>query len=408
MLAIKLAIRNILRHRRRSMMTMLAIITGVMGIIIFGGFTEANYSGLRESVIRSQYGHMQIYQQGYLEGHRKEPSEYRLSSEEVDKYIEIFEEDERILVASQRVEFAGLLGNETSSQAAIIRGVQPESESLINSALTIFDGDELTDDDLNGVLLGAGLAESLSVEVGDELTLLASNDDGIMNAVDVVVQGKFRSVSTEYDDRAMMMHIEKAQELLGIDSVESIVLLLSDTKLLPDVVESIEQQSATQGLNLEYTTWDKLATFYHKVVKLYDGMFVFINVVIVMIVLISVTNTMMIAVMERTGEIGTIRALGTQRSSVIWQFICEGGVLSFLSALLGILLGVAVASYINSIGIMMSPPPGSSRGFPLRIEFVPMTWFITVSGVVLVALIASYFPARNASRKNIVDALRYV
>jgi len=229
-----------------------------------------------------------------------------------------------------------------------------------------------------------------------------------MNAVDTVVRGKFTSVSSEYDDRAMMMHIQNAQQLLGISSIESIVLLLSDTKLLPDVVASLSEKSSAKGIDIEYTTWDKLATFYHKVVKLYDGMFVFINIVIVAIVLISVTNTMMIAVIERTGEIGTIRAMGAPRGSVIWQFVCEGGVLAFFSTLCGIFLGVVIATYVNSVGYMMPPPPGSSRGFPLRIELVPITWLVTLLGVIFVALIASYFPAKNASRKNIVDALRHV
>lgn len=408
MLEIKLAFRNILRHRRRSLMTLLAIMTGVMGIVIFGGFVEANYSGLRESVIRSQYGHVQFYAPGYLQNHRKDPANHRLSPQQVDDYLQLIESDERVLITARRLEFTGLLGNAGTSQAAMIRGVDPDNETMINSALTILDGNELTTDDEAGVLLGEGLAQSLDAKVGDELTLLAANDDGVMNAVDVTVSGIFRSFAKEYDDRAMMMNIQRAQELLGIDAIDQLVVLLSYTDELPAFMADLRKSAASQQLPLEFQTWDQMASFYHKVVDLYDGLFVFINIVIIAIVLLSITNTTMVTVMERTQEIGTIRALGTRRFSVTRQFLLECGLLAFISALVGVLTGIALSLYITSLEIMMPAPPGSSQGFPLRIELVPETWLFSIIGVVIVAIVSAYFPAASAARRNIVDALRHV
>ncbi len=408
MLEIKLAFRNILRHRRRSLMTLLAIMTGVIGIVIFGGFVEANYSGLRESVIRSQYGHVQLYAPGYLQNHRKDPASYRLSPAQVDDYLQLIEADERVLVTTRRLEFTGLLGNAGTSQAAMIRGVDPDSESMINSALAILEGNELTADDEAGVLLGEGLAQSLDAKVGDELTLLAANDDGVMNAVDVKISGIFRSFAKEYDDRAMMMNIQRAQELLGIEDIDQLVVLLSYTLELPAFMRDLHTAAQQQNLPLEFQTWDQMASFYHKVVDLYDGLFVFINIVIIAIVLLSITNTTMVTVMERTQEIGTIRALGTRRFSVTRQFLIECGLLAFISALAGVLVGVGLSLYITSLEIMMPAPPGSSQGFPLRIELVPETWLLSVVGVVLVAVVSAYFPAASAARRNIVDALRHV
>jgi putative ABC transport system permease protein len=408
MLEIKLAFRNILRHRRRSLMTLLAIMTGVIGIVIFGGFVEANYSGLRESVIRSQYGHIQLYAPGYLQNHRKDPASYRLSPAEVEDYLQLIEADERVLVTTRRLEFTGLLGNAGTSQAAMIRGVDPDSESMINSALTILEGNELTADDEAGVLLGEGLAQSLDAKVGDELTLLAANDDGVMNAVDVKISGIFRSFAKEYDDRAMMMNIQRAQELLGIEDIDQLVVLLSYTLELPAFMRDLQAAAQQHNLPLEFQTWDQMASFYHKVVDLYDGLFVFINIVIIAIVLLSITNTTMVTVMERTQEIGTIRALGTRRFSVTRQFLIECGLLAFISALAGVLVGVGLSLYITSLEIMMPAPPGSSQGFPLRIELVPETWLLSVVGVVLVAVLSAYFPAASAARRNIVDALRHV
>lgn len=408
MLEIKLAFRNILRHRRRSLMTLLAIMTGVIGIVIFGGFVEANYSGLRESVIRSQYGHVQLYAPGYLQNHRKDPASHRLSPAQVDDYLQLLEADERVLVTTRRLEFTGLLGNAGTSQAAMIRGVDPDSESMINSALTILEGNELTSDDEAGVLLGEGLAQSLDARVGDELTLLAANDDGVMNAVDVKISGIFRSFAKEYDDRAMMMNIQRAQELLGIEAIDQLVVLLNYTRELPAFMMDLQAAAQQRNLPLEFQTWDQMASFYHKVVDLYDGLFVFINIVIIAIVLLSITNTTMVTVMERTQEIGTIRALGTRRFSVTRQFLIECGLLAFISALAGVLVGIGLSLYITSLEIMMPAPPGSSQGFPLRIELVPETWLFSVAGVVLVAVLSAYFPAASAARRNIVDALRHV
>ena len=408
MLEIKLAFRNILRHKRRSFMTLLAIMTGVIGIVIFSGFVEANYSGLRESVIRSQYGHVQLYAPGYLQNHRKDPASHRLSPDRVDEYLQLLESDERVLVTTRRLEFTGLLGNAGTSQAAMIRGVDPDSESMINSALTILEGNELTSDDEAGVLLGEGLAQSLDAKVGDELTLLAANDDGVMNAVDVQISGIFRSFAKEYDDRAMMMNIQRAQELLGIDDIDQLVVLLNYTSDLPAFMGALQAGANEHQLPLEFQTWDQMATFYHKVVDLYDGLFVFINIVIIAIVMLSIINTTMVTVMERTQEIGTIRALGTRRFSVTRQFLIECGLLAMISALAGVVVGIALSLYITSLEIMMPAPPGSSQGFPLRIELVPETWLFSVVGVVMVAVLSAYFPAASAARRNIVDALRHV
>lgn len=408
MLEFKLATRNILRHRRRSLMTLLAIMTGVIGIVVFGGFVQANYSGLRESVIRSQYGHVQFYAPGYVQNHRKDPAGSRLTPEQVNDYMDIMNEDERVLVSTRRLEFTGLLGNAGSSQAAMIRGVDPETESMINSALTILDGNELIAEDESGILLGEGLAQSLDAVVGDELTLLAANDDGVMNAVDVRVSGIFRSFAKEYDDRAMMMNIHRAQQLLGIEDIDQLVVLLGYTRDLPSFLTDFSQRANQNNLIVEYQTWDQLANFYHKVVELYDGLFIFVNIVIVAIVLLSITNTTMITVMERTQEIGTVRALGARRLTVTRQFLIECGTLAFVSAVIGVLVGIALSIYITSLEIMMPAPPGSSQGFPLRIELVPETWIYSALGVVLVAILSAWPPAANAAKRNIVDALRHV
>lgn len=408
MFELKVGWRNILRHRRRSLVTLLAVVTGVVSIILFGGFVQANYEGLRESVIRSQYGHLQVYQAGYEDLHRSAPEKVRLSRPDAEKIVAIMEGDAHFVAASRRIEFTGLLGNERQSQAAVIRAADPDAESLINSALTLIDGNDLDASDAEGVLLGEGLAQSLNAGTGDMLTLVSATVDGVMNAVDVRVQGIFRSFAKEYDDRAMMMSLVQAQRLLGTDKVDMVVLLIDDTSHLQEVTAAVTSALQQSGLKTEMRSWDQLAGFYHRVVELYDGIFLFVIIVIAVVVLFGITNTMTMAVMERTAEIGTLRAIGARQTGIVRQFVVEGLVLAALSSVVGVLIGVALSSGITGLEIMMPPPPGSSRGYPLRIALVPWMWVVSAGGVWMIAALATLFPAIQASRKSIVDALRHV
>lgn len=408
MFFLKVGWRNILRHRRRSAVTVLSVMSGVIAVVLFGGFVQANYEGLRESVIRSQYGHLQIYAQGYLEGHRKEPAAHRLGPGEADAVERILADSPGFLVASRRLEFTGLLGNDRLSEAVVVRGVEPDSEALINSALTLIDGYDLDPSRPQGVLLGEGLAAALDASVGQRMTLLATTESGVMNAVDVQVEGVFRSFASEYDARAMMMVLSQAQLLLGTDAVDKVVLLIEDTAALPALVPELDARFAAAGLAVEHRSWWQLASFYQKVVDLYDSFFLFIVIVIALVVLLGITNTMMVAVMERTSEIGTLRAMGTRRTGIVRQFMVEGLLLALLSSLAGVAVGAALAEGITALEIMMAPPPGSSRGYPLRIALVPGAWLAAVIGVMAIAALATAFPATGAARKPIVDALRHV
>ena len=408
MFELKVGWRNILRHWRRSLVTLLAVVTGVVSIILFGGFVSANYDGLRESVIRSQYGHLQVYQVGYEELHRSAPEKVRLSRQDAEKIVAIMEREPRFIAASRRIEFTGLLGNEKQSQATVIRAVDTDAESLINSALTVIEGNDLDASDAEGALLGEGLAQSLNAKTGDLLTLVSTTVDGGMNAVDVRVQGIFRSFAKEYDDRAMMMPLAQAQRVLGTDAVDMVVLLIDDTAGLPAVQAALTSSLQQAGLQTEMRSWDQLATFYHRVVELYDGIFMFVIIVIAVVVLFGITNTMMMAVMERTAEIGTLRAIGTRQTGIVRQFVVESVILAAVSSLVGVVIGVALSRGITGLEIMMPAPPGSSRGYPLRIALVPWLWAVSALGVWMIAAFATLFPAINASRKSIVDALRYV
>lgn len=403
----KLALRNIFRNKRRTGLTLTAIVCGSVALILFGGYIQANYQGLRESTINSRLGHIQIFQAGFQENRARAPEKFLLSPQSIKKINLILEEISGVEIVTARLEFSGLLSNGRTSIAVIGIGGEVEKEAEMSVGLTLIDGEVLFEDDEDEVLMGKGLAASLHARPGDVLTLLASTSDGAINAVDVVVAGIFESFSNEYDERAMRMNLQHTRFLLDNEGVTNMVVLLDETARTEAVAKQLATLFQQAELQVEIKTWSELAPFYHAVVRLYDGLFGFLQLIVMVIVFLGIANTMTMSVMERTPEIGTIRALGTRKKGVVALILLEGTLLGALGGVIGILLGVVTARLITAGQFMMPPPPGSSIGFPIIIRIVPSVLavgFLLAAGA---ALLSSIYPALKAARLKIVDALRF-
>ncbi len=403
----KLALRNIFRNKRRTGLTLTAIVCGSVALILFGGFIQANYQGLRESTIHSRLGHIQIFQAGFQENRARAPEKFLLSPQSIKKINLILEEISGVEIVTARLEFSGLLSNGRTSIAVIGIGGEVEKEAEMSVGLTLIDGEALFEDDEDEVLMGKGLAASLHARPGDVLTLLASTSDGAINAVDVVVAGIFESFSNEYDERAMRMNLQHTRFLLDNEGVTNMVVLLDETARTEAVAKQLAILFQQAELQVEIKTWSELAPFYHAVVRLYDGLFGFLQLIVMVIVFLGIANTMTMSVMERTPEIGTIRALGTRKKGVVALILLEGTLLGALGGVIGILLGVVTATLVTAGQFMMPPPPGSSIGFPIIIRIVPSVLavgFLLAAGA---ALLSSIYPALKAARLKIVDALRF-
>lgn len=403
----KLALRNIFRNKRRTGLTLTAIVCGSVALILFGGFIQTNYQGLRESTINSRLGHIQIFQAGFQENRARAPEKFLLSPQSIKKINLILEEISGVEIVTARLEFSGLLSNGRTSIAVIGIGGEVEKEAEMSVGLTLIDGESLFEDDEDEVLMGKGLAASLHARPGDVLTLLASTSDGAINAVDVVVAGIFESFSNEYDERALRMNLQHTRFLLDNEGVTNMVVLLDETARTEAVAKQLATLFQQAELQVEIKTWSELAPFYHAVVRLYDGLFGFLQLIVMVIVFLGIANTMTMSVMERTQEIGTIRALGTRKKGVVALILLEGTLLGALGGVIGILLGVVSATLVTAGQFMMPPPPGSSIGFPIIIRIVPSVLavgFLLAAGA---ALLSSIYPALKAARLKIVDALRF-
>jgi putative ABC transport system permease protein len=254
------------------------------------------------------------------------------------------------------------------------------------------------------VVLGEGVAQALKLAPGDPVTLVVSTPGGAMNTLDFTVAGVFRSFSRDYDARAIRLPLGAAQDLLATPGVSVIVVALDRTEDTDPVAQQLERTLQAGGLTVR--TWRALNDFYEKTVALYDRQFGVLRLIVLVMVLLSVTNTINMAVFERQGEFGTLRALGNRSRDVFALVVAESLLLGLAGAFIGIALGVVLALAISAIGIPMPPPPSSNVGYTAFIRLVPTV--IGGAGAVgmAAALLASLLPAWRVGRTPIVDALR--
>ncbi|MBM3224733.1 MAG: ABC transporter permease [Candidatus Tectomicrobia bacterium] len=358
-LSLKLAIRNVFRNRRRTLITLATMAFGATAIVLFGGFVHFMFLSVRESAIHSQLGHIQLYKTGFSEKGSIAPFDYMIAN-----YAEIralIMQIPHVQDVMPRLGFSGLISTGETTTSFVGAGVHPESEAHLASFTQIVDGQDLSRHAPRGILLGLGLARGLGVRPGDELTLLTTTRAGAFNALAVQVRGIWQSGEKAYDDRMLKAPLPDIQRLLDNEGeVQSIVILLEKTEHTAAVKAQLATLLHEHHFDLEMRTWDDLAIRYHQVRQLFTNMFRVMTLIVSMVVTLGIANTMLMAIFERTREIGTIMALGTRRRGVITLFVMEGGVLGVLGGVLGIVLGIALAKLISAYGIPMPPPPGSN------------------------------------------------
>ncbi|WP_444916838.1 ABC transporter permease [Microbulbifer sp. JMSA003] len=403
----KVALLNIMRNGRRSLITLAAIVFGCTSLIIFGGFVQSMYEGMRESMIRSQLGHIQIYAKGYNQFGKAEPEKYLIADGDLQKISELVENETDTLVVAPRLNFNGLLSDGKQSIAITGIGIDAEKEVMLSSAIQIIQGDDLFPEDISAAHLGEGLFNALDVQIGDYLTLLASTQDGAINAVDVQVMGVITTGVKELDDRLLRVNLPLAQELLYTSDITRLVVLLEETELTSPSIATLTSVFEQNNLNLEIKSWEELAGYYHQVVGLFNGVFGFITVIVLVIVALSISNTMLMAVMERTRELGTIRAMGGTPRQVVNLILLESVFLGLIGSLLGLLIGALAAKGITYAEWMMPRPPGSTQDYPIRVFVVPDILLKTFLLGFCISLVSSLYPAIKASRLPVVKALRF-
>nr|WP_300439418.1 ABC transporter permease [Zoogloea sp.] len=398
----KLAIRNVLRQKVRTGMTLAAIIFGVMGLILAGGFVQDIFIQLGEAIIHSQTGHIQVFKKDFLEKGTRSPERFLI--DEPEKLAVQLARHEEVESVMSRLYFSGLLNNGKRDLAIIGEGIEPDKEVKLGSFITITAGRQLTNKDRDGILLGDGVAKTLGLKPGDRVTLVMTAAEGAMNTLDFEVIGVFQSFSKDFDSRAVRIPLPSAQELLVTKGANLMVLALHKTEDTSKVVARLTGE--LQGGPLDLRSWSSLSDFYDKAVQLYDRQFGVLQMIILLMVLLSVANSVNMSVFERQGEFGTMQALGNRSGDLVRLIITESAIIGLAGALLGMLLGVVAALAISAIGIPMPPPPNANLGYTAYIRIVPFN--LLTSGLVgfVGTVLASIVPAFKVTRMPVVDALR--
>jgi len=384
-------------------MAVSAIAFGVVALLLAGGFIEWVYWAMREDTIHSHLGHVQVVRPRYLEAGLADPFRYLLPDNAPERSA--IERLPHVSAIAPRLGFSGLISLGDSTISFLGDGVDPEKEDLLSRTLLISQGSRLAQSDPTGIILGDGLAANLGAKVGDQVVLVANTKSGGVNAVEVHVRGLFSTPTKAYDDVALRLPLATAQELLKTVGSHRWLVLLDDTRTTEATMARIRQQLA--GKPYEVVPWYDLADFYNKTVALFQKQVNVMKAIVAAIIVLSISNILMMSVLERTGEIGTVMALGHRRNRVMRLFLAEGLVLGIVGAAMGLVLGLGLAYMISSIGIPMPPPPGMARGFTGAIRLTPTLAIDAVLLAVGTVLIASIYPAWKGSRLEIVDALRH-
>jgi putative ABC transport system permease protein len=405
----KFAFLNLFRHKRRSFSTIAAIILGGVAIFLYGGLIDYSFWILKEQTIRTNIGHIQIYNQAYFDTSNKNKSlidNYRTLKADILSHPELARD---ISTISGQLEFTGVLSqyeNETSSYFSAL-GVEPLPALKLGSFDKLVSGSDLSRVKKDEITLGSGLANTLNARYGDWLDALVVNTKGGQGALSLRVRGVFTSGIKDYDDVAMKIPLDTAQHIMGTDGVSKVLILLKDEEVAA-FSDRLRKFIADKKLPLIVKDWKDASLFYQQVEGLLSGIYFFIKLIVALIVIFMISNAMTMNIVERTREITTLRAIGLKPYHVTRLFLLEGIFIGVIGAAGSLAVGYGIASAINLYGIAMPPSPGQSEGYTafIKTSSRELVW-ITLVLPVLTASVASVLPALRAARLNIADAFKF-
>ncbi|NOR13067.1 MAG: FtsX-like permease family protein [Candidatus Aminicenantes bacterium] len=407
----KIAVRNLSRYKRRTLLTSSLIAIGVMFVLVFVAASGSFKYIMIGQITDSMLGHLQVHKRGYVASIDSLPLTLNLSEKAEKKLEETMEKIIDIESFSPRIKFGGMFSNFIETTNIRVNGVYPEKEiatvplflsRIKQGKKSIKEGE---------ILIPELLANGLKVKVGDTVVVIATNRDGSVNGKKFVVGGIIESV-TGPGGRDGYMHIKDAMEVLRMEEMEisEVAIRLKDFSKLNAVSNRLDEMMSKelnkQGKPIfDVRTWEKLSPFYN-VARMIDVMTFFIKLMLIAIVLVSIMNVMIMAVFERIREIGTISAIGTKPKKILSLFLIEGFSLGVFGAAIGNILALGIVFLINLVKITFNFGRQSGLVLSPSLSAGDILWISAI--VILVSVVAAFQPAFKASRMEPVDALRHV
>jgi ABC-type lipoprotein release transport system permease subunit len=396
----KMAYRNLGRHRRRSILSGLALGMGTALLMFIAAFFQGEMRSSMETTLRLNSGHIQVRDADYDQDKLSVAWEYLIENpEQVAAEIETLDQ---VQTATPRLFASGIVSVLDDSSGVEIMGIVPDSEAN-DPYRTLVSGEFITADDREGILIGYPLAQNLGLEVGDQLTLLVNTSEGNVDEQQFTVRGIFTTGTTSYDKGVVFLPLAKAQAFSGAQNHASMIfILLKDREQADAVAAAIPSQ------NFQVETWEELNELLVLINDFSNAYLTFINLIVLGVTAIVIINTLLMSVFERTREIGILSAIGMKGRQVIALFIAEASLLALGGITFGALTGWALSAYFGKVGVYFGDL-GISGGMILPDRIYP---YLTLESAVnliitafIVTLLGSLYPARMASRMEPVEAL---
>jgi putative ABC transport system permease protein len=411
---LKLASRNLLRYRRRTALTSLLIVIGVMAVLLFVAITGSFKSLMIGQITDSMLGHLQVHRRGYVASIESLPLNLNMPPQLVQRVTKTLESMDAIEAYSPRVKFGAMFSNFTETTSIRVNGIHPEREAQVTPLLAgrQLDGERATPMLRKGeILIPVLVARGMQVKAGDTVVLVATNQDGSVNGKTFAVRGTLES-ATGPGGRDGYVHMEDARELLRMEQpeVSEFAVRLKDPARVDGVTQAV-QAAFADAVNkegrpiLEVHPWQRLTPFAN-IANMIELLTLSIKIMLVAIVLVAVTNVMIMAVYERIREIGTISAIGTPPSRILALFLSEGLLLGVLGTLAGVVLSLIAIYALHLSRITFSF--GQQQDLLLAPAIGVGDVATVVAMVIAVAAAASLQPAWKASRMDPITALRHV
>jgi len=411
---LEIAARNLLRYRRRTLLTSLLVVIGIAAVLLFVAITGSFKALMIGQITDSMLGHLQVHRRGYVASIESLPLNLNMPPQMAAQAVKALDGNPDVEAYAPRIKFGAMFSNFTETTSVRVNGVDPERENLVTPLLA---GRQL-DGERGGALVKRGqilvpvlVARGLQVKAGDTVVLVTTNKDGSVNGKTFVIRGTLES-ATGPGGRDGYIHIEDARELLRMTEPEVTEFAVRIkrqeqaervTAVLVDELAGVKNKQG--GPALEVHPWQRLTPFAN-IANMIDVLTLAIKVMLVSIVLVAIMNVMVMAVYERIREIGTIAAIGTPPRRILALFLIEGLLLGVLGSAVGTAVSLAGIYALNVWRISYSF--GQQEGLLLA-PVIGVQDVVSIAGmVIVVAVLASLQPAWKASRMDPITALRHV
>jgi putative ABC transport system permease protein len=393
-----LALRNVFRHTSRSALSLGTIAAGAAGLFLFTGFNTGMLKQYRQSTIHTRYGHGALYPKNYRGKAHAQPWQQWIDASAVLPKLRAMPEVKgaypRVTLMAFATKDVTLVGQG--------EGVDGVAEAGFFNQLNYVEGGDFADAP-SGIVLGRGLAAGLDAHVGDDIDLSIKNTASAVSLESTKVSGIFFTGVPAFDDVGFRVPLALAQRALGTDHVESIFIELRDDLGW----DKFASQAAAAFPDLEVVSFEVLdGAFYANAIAWLNAQFAFIRGIVLLVVFLGIFNIVSLGVMERTGEIGALRANGDSKREVALGQLIEAAVVGAIGGLLGLALGWLIAMTVLRGGIQMPPAPGFTRGFRIYIYLTPVAGAEVLGLCMLTAVVGAIVPVWRATRIEIAAALR--